>query len=219
MDFMHQLELKRSTQIKGLFDPFAVNKCPNIEYLRNPFGIFKMEEIQEILRKRNARIEIQVINCAISEQILMINDALEGIRQTQNHNLITSFYTIQEYSPWAHATNHLVSGNLMIISSNAQYLPDSWFPPAFIKVLGQLLNFYSRESRIKECLAIYKILYYAIKKNIKLNLKIIIDSINAAFIKIRAEYTPVNLFILLIGLQSISFSKVIIYRFFSRKPR
>ena len=182
MDLMAQLESKKSIMIKGLFDPFVINTCPNLEYLSDPL-IDNQLQIQNLLAKRSARILTKVVNGSTSAAILMMNDLLEEKRLKETPDLITSFYTIQEFAPWAHVTLHLVGGNLELISKHAKYLTDSWFPESFIQVLGKLLNYYSKELRSDDCLNIYRILYFAVKKSIRLNINPIMDSCKRVFMQ------------------------------------
>lgn len=202
MDLIRELESNRSNHIKGLFDSFVINNSPNLEYLSDPFTEFKEAQIQDIIQNGTGRVATKLHNGSISASVLMINDYLEEKRLKKNPDLITSFYTLQEFAPWAHASQHLVAGNLILLSQNAQYFPDSWFPISFIKILGKLLNYYSKAGRNNECLAIYRILFFAVKKNILLNHKVILDSSKRTFLAKKSEKDPFELLLILVSLQS-----------------
>jgi hypothetical protein len=202
MDIIAQLELNRSNWIKGLFDSYAINISPNLEYMSDPFVNYDKDHVQEILEKGRGRVSLKLQNGSVSASVLMINDILEEKRLQHNPDLITSFYTLQEYAPWAHATKHLVAGNLIALSQNAQYFPGSWFPIRFIRILGKLLNYYSNARANNECLAIYKILYFAVKRNIRLNPDVILDSSKQSFLTVKSDVDPLDLLLILLAIYS-----------------
>lgn len=199
MDLTKQLELNRCNQIKGLFDSSVINNSPNLEYLSDPFKDFNAARINEILLKGTGRVAAKIEDGSLSASVLMINDALEEKRLQSNPDLITSFYTLQEFAPWAHASKHLVGGNLLLLSQHSQYFPDSWFPISFLKILGKLLSYYSKAVKNEECLAIYRILYFAVKNNNILNHKLILASSERI---LNSDKEPVDLLLVLLALHS-----------------
>lgn len=202
MELITQLESNRYNRVKGLFSSNVINNSPNVVYMSDPFINFDQAKIQDIIDNGNGRVLMELDDGSVSAAILMINDILEDKRHRSNPDLITSFYTLQEYAPWAHATKHLVGGNLVQLCRNAQYFSESWFTPSFLKTLGKLLHYYSNSSHHNECLSIYKILYFAIKKRIRLNLNVILESIKVSFLTVKWEGDPFNLLLILLAIHS-----------------